>query len=81
MHHSEGGWPKDLSAKDPEQTVRYKRKVEKDELYVHTMLQLLPVITLSIFYPVPLIICNYELTLLYCICNCFVANGAMYFTK
>ena len=28
--------------KDVEQTVRYKRKIEKDELYIHTMLQLLP---------------------------------------
>lgn len=44
MYHSEGGWPKDLNPKDAEQTVRYKRKVEKDELYIHTMLQLLPVI-------------------------------------
>nr|XP_034190181.1 dynein intermediate chain 2, axonemal isoform X1 [Osmia lignaria] len=42
MYHSEGGWPKDLNVKDTEQTVRYKRKIEKDELYIHTMLQLLP---------------------------------------
>ncbi|KAG6801639.1 dynein intermediate chain 2, axonemal isoform X1 [Apis mellifera caucasica] len=42
MCHSEGGWPKDLNAKDIEQTMRYKRKIEKDELYIHTMLQLLP---------------------------------------
>ncbi|XP_003707045.2 dynein axonemal intermediate chain 2 isoform X1 [Megachile rotundata] len=42
MYHSEGGWPKDLNIKDTEQTVRYKRKIEKDELYIHTMLQLLP---------------------------------------
>ncbi|KAK1132130.1 hypothetical protein K0M31_016263 [Melipona bicolor] len=42
IYHSEGGWPKDFNAKDVEQTVRYKRKIEKDELYIHTMLQLLP---------------------------------------
>ncbi|XP_033330387.1 dynein intermediate chain 3, ciliary isoform X1 [Megalopta genalis] len=42
MSHSEGGWPKDLNVKDTEQVVRYKRKIEKDELYIHTMLQLLP---------------------------------------
>ncbi|XP_033311162.1 dynein intermediate chain 2, axonemal isoform X2 [Bombus bifarius] len=42
IYHSEGGWPKDLNAKDVEQAVRYKRKIEKDELYIHTMLQLLP---------------------------------------
>lgn len=50
MYHSEGGWPKDLNVKDTEQTVRYKRKIEKDELYIHTMLQLLPVITFSIIF-------------------------------
>ncbi|XP_076247328.1 dynein axonemal intermediate chain 2 isoform X1 [Calliopsis andreniformis] len=42
MYHSEGGWPKDINIKDAEQTVRYKRKIEKDELHIHTMLQLLP---------------------------------------
>ncbi|XP_034947678.1 dynein intermediate chain 3, ciliary [Chelonus insularis] len=42
MHHVEGGWPKDINMHDLEQTVRYRRKVEKDELYIHTMLQLLP---------------------------------------
>lgn len=33
--------------KDLEQTVRYRRKIEKDELYIHTMLQLLPVMIIS----------------------------------
>ncbi|XP_012269185.3 dynein intermediate chain 3, ciliary isoform X2 [Athalia rosae] len=42
MHHVEGGWPKDVNTHDLEQTVRYRRKIEKDELYIHTMLQLLP---------------------------------------
>ncbi|XP_015587491.1 dynein intermediate chain 3, ciliary isoform X2 [Cephus cinctus] len=42
MHHVEGGWPKDINMHDLEQTVRYRRKIEKDELYIHTMLQLLP---------------------------------------
>ncbi|KAK2584928.1 hypothetical protein KPH14_002523 [Odynerus spinipes] len=42
MYHFEGGWPKDINMKDVEQTVRYRRKIEKDELYIHTMLQLLP---------------------------------------
>ncbi|EDS30420.1 dynein intermediate chain 2 [Culex quinquefasciatus] len=32
--HSEGGWPKDVNYLDPEQTVRYRRKIEKDENYV-----------------------------------------------
>ncbi|KYN14063.1 Dynein intermediate chain 2, axonemal [Trachymyrmex cornetzi] len=39
MFHYEGGWPKDINMKDLEQTVRYRRKIEKDELYIHTMLQ------------------------------------------
>lgn len=43
MRHVEGGWPKDINTNDLEQTVRYRRKIEKDELYIHTMLQLLPV--------------------------------------
>ncbi|XP_043284269.1 dynein intermediate chain 3, ciliary isoform X2 [Venturia canescens] len=42
LHHVEGGWPKDINMHDLEQTVRYRRKIEKDELYIHTMLQLLP---------------------------------------
>ncbi|RLU17333.1 hypothetical protein DMN91_009566 [Ooceraea biroi] len=42
MFHYEGGWPKDINMKDLEQTVRYRRKIEKDELFLHTMLQLLP---------------------------------------
>ncbi|XP_033209983.1 dynein intermediate chain 2, axonemal [Belonocnema kinseyi] len=42
MHHVEGGWPKDINMQDLEQTVRYRRKIEKDELYIHTMLQMLP---------------------------------------
>ncbi|XP_043678098.1 dynein axonemal intermediate chain 2-like isoform X2 [Vespula pensylvanica] len=42
MYHYEGGWPKDINMKEVEQTVRYRRKIEKDELYIHTMLQLLP---------------------------------------
>ncbi|KAL0103408.1 hypothetical protein PUN28_017582 [Cardiocondyla obscurior] len=42
MFHYEGGWPKDINMLDLEQTVRYRRKIEKDELYIHTMLQLLP---------------------------------------
>ncbi|XP_058792515.1 dynein intermediate chain 3, ciliary [Phymastichus coffea] len=42
MFHVEGGWPKDINKDDGEQTVRYRRKIEKDELYIHTMLQILP---------------------------------------
>ncbi|KAL7302807.1 hypothetical protein TKK_0004846 [Trichogramma kaykai] len=41
MLHTEGGWPKDINKDDIEQTVRYRRKLEKDEFFVHTMLQLM----------------------------------------
>lgn len=40
MNHTEGGWPKDVNITDEEQTKRYRRKIEKDEGYTHTMLQL-----------------------------------------
>ena len=32
--HTEGGWPKDVNFQDPEQTLRYRRKLEKDETYI-----------------------------------------------
>lgn len=38
--HGEGGWPKDVNMHDPEQTMRYKRKIEKDENYVIQVLSL-----------------------------------------
>lgn len=32
--HTEGGWPKDVNYQDSEQTLRYRRKLEKDETYI-----------------------------------------------
>ncbi|KAF4526460.1 hypothetical protein B566_EDAN014072, partial [Ephemera danica] len=40
MNHTEGGWPRDINPADPEQTLRFKKKIEKDEKYIHTFLQL-----------------------------------------
>ena len=40
INHTEGGWPKDVSATDPEQTTRYRRKMEKDEQFAMQMLSL-----------------------------------------
>jgi len=40
MNHTEGGWPKDINILDAEQTVRYKKKIEKDEAYIRTILHL-----------------------------------------
>ncbi|XP_071452018.1 dynein intermediate chain 3, ciliary [Hetaerina americana] len=39
MNHTEGGWPKDINIAEVEQTMRYRKKVEKDEMYIHTILQ------------------------------------------
>lgn len=41
MNHTEGGWPKDLNFMDSEQTLRFRKKIEKDEMYTHSILQLL----------------------------------------
>lgn len=40
MNHVEGGWPRDVNMMDEEQTKRYKRKVEKDDNYAHTLMAL-----------------------------------------
>ena len=40
MMHTEGGWPKDISNAEDDQKLRYRKKIEKDESYVHSMLQL-----------------------------------------
>ena len=34
MNHVEGGWPKDVNIQEVEQTIRYRKKVEKDEVYI-----------------------------------------------
>lgn len=40
INHTEGGWPKDVSQSDPEQTTRYRRKIEKDEVYLSQVMGL-----------------------------------------
>ncbi|XP_030631557.1 dynein intermediate chain 3, ciliary, partial [Chanos chanos] len=40
INHIEGGWPKDVNPQEMEQTIRYRKKVEKDEHYVNTIMQL-----------------------------------------
>lgn len=40
VFHTEGGWPKDICVQDPEQTTRYRRKIEKDELFISQVLAL-----------------------------------------
>ncbi|XP_064423465.1 dynein axonemal intermediate chain 2 [Latimeria chalumnae] len=40
INHSEGGWPKDINPQEMEQTIRFRKKVEKDENYVNIVMQL-----------------------------------------
>ena len=37
MLHLEGGWPKEIDCTEKEQTLRYKKKVEKDEEYLRQL--------------------------------------------
>ncbi|XP_072936986.1 dynein axonemal intermediate chain 2-like [Epargyreus clarus] len=41
-NHAEGGWPKDVNVVDPEATQRYRRKIEKDDSYIHCVMSLAP---------------------------------------
>ncbi|XP_013189544.1 dynein intermediate chain 3, ciliary [Amyelois transitella] len=41
-NHAEGGWPKDVNILDPEATQRYRRKIEKDDNYIHCVMALAP---------------------------------------
>uniref|UniRef100_G3VY15 Dynein axonemal intermediate chain 2 n=1 Tax=Sarcophilus harrisii TaxID=9305 RepID=G3VY15_SARHA len=40
INHLEGGWPKDVNPLELEQTIRFRKKVEKDENYINAILQL-----------------------------------------
>jgi len=40
INHTEGGWPKDVNSQEVEQVTRYRKKVEKDEMYINTIQQL-----------------------------------------
>ena len=37
MNHVEGGWPKDINPSEIEQTMRFRKKVEKDESYINAI--------------------------------------------
>ncbi|XP_043793745.1 dynein intermediate chain 3, ciliary-like isoform X1 [Apis laboriosa] len=41
MYHEEGGWPKEVNYKDVEITQRYRRRVEKDDIWAPCMNELL----------------------------------------
>lgn len=40
MNHTEGGWPKDINPAEVEQTIRFRKKVEKDEHYIEVVQRL-----------------------------------------
>lgn len=40
MSHVEGGWPKDIDYTEAEHTIRYRKKIEKDEDYIRTVCNL-----------------------------------------
>ena len=40
INHEEGGWPKDVDYAEAEHTIRFRKKVEKDEDYVNTVVNL-----------------------------------------
>lgn len=40
INHVEGGWPKMINADDIEATARYRKKVQKDVCYQHTVMEI-----------------------------------------
>jgi dynein intermediate chain 2 len=40
MSHTEGGWPKDVDSTEAEHVIRYRRKIEKDDDYVRSIVSL-----------------------------------------
>ncbi|XP_077353266.1 dynein axonemal intermediate chain 2-like isoform X2 [Festucalex cinctus] len=44
INHVEGGWPKDINVLEMEQTIRFRKKVEKDEIYMNSVMLLGPLI-------------------------------------
>ena len=40
MNHFEGGWPKDINPQENDQTMRFRKKIEKDDNYINTVLGL-----------------------------------------
>ncbi|KAF5286702.1 hypothetical protein FQA39_LY16185 [Lamprigera yunnana] len=48
MNHTEGGWPKDINLQDEEQVKRYRRKIEKEDAFSPTVLQLCKIMEFGI---------------------------------
>jgi dynein intermediate chain 2 len=45
--HTQGGWPKDVDATDVEHTIRFRKKIEKDEEYMRVIKNLGDVIMID----------------------------------
>lgn len=50
INHTEGGWPKDVNPQELEQVTRFRKKVEKDEVYIQTIQNLGGVSGMSTLY-------------------------------
>ena len=50
INHVEGGWPKDVDPNEVEQVIRYRKKVEKDEVYSNAVIELGKVWYLKILF-------------------------------
>ena len=44
MNHFEGGWPKDINPAENDQTMRFRKKIEKDDAYINSVLGLCQVL-------------------------------------
>lgn len=40
MSHMDGSWPRDVDSSDPEQVARWRRKIERDEAYIKSVVRL-----------------------------------------
>jgi len=43
INHTEGGWPKDVNIQEQDQINRFRKKIEKDEIYVNSISRLIHV--------------------------------------
>lgn len=48
MCHAEGGWPKEINARDEEAIARYRRRIEKEDNWAPKMRHLMEVTAYSI---------------------------------
>ena len=78
MFHMEGGWPKDIDFTEVEHTIRYRKKIEKDEDYINAIAQLGAQVPFSLSYidQRGICKCSTELELLFSFWN----NYSFFFT-